>query len=320
MNDQPLASVGVPVYNGGEYLEECLKSIQNQTYQNWECVIVDNQSTDDTNKIAKSFLQKDKRFRLVENSDFVDQTTNWNISFKQINPGAKYFKIVPADDWIFPEYLEKMIDVMENHPSVGICSSYRLVDIKVRRSGLDYYDGQCYDGRKVLVEELLQNLELTGSINAVLYRVETLQKTIGYPNIFKLGIYHIDTDLAYEVQSISDHGFVFQVLSYTRRHEETYTSQITNRFNTSLYLREMEIHKYMDLDPRLEIEYRKVRNKYALFLFLQKLKGKNDVIQWHRKYLDPSRKIKWHESLKALFLKLYDKIKFWNRRNHRIRD
>jgi glycosyltransferase involved in cell wall biosynthesis len=312
MKNQPLASIGVPVYNGGEYLEECLRSILEQTYQNWECVIVDNRSTDETNRIARSFTERDSRFRLIENSDFVDQTTNWNISFRNIDSGARYFKIVPADDWIFPEYLERMIEAMERHPGAGICSSYRLMDRWIKCDRLDYYDGTCFDGKIILVEQLLHKLELTGSINTVLYRVDTLKKVTGYPDIFKMGIYHIDTDLAYEVQSFSDQAFVYQVLSYTRRHNETYTSQISHRFQTSLYLREMELYKYRGLDPILEKEYKKVRRKYALFLLQQKLKGDKELIQWHRKYLDPTRRIKWHESLKALLLKLYYTIT-WQR-------
>ena len=46
--NQPLVSVAIPVYNGGEYFEKCLESVLNQTYQNWECVINNNQSKDNT--------------------------------------------------------------------------------------------------------------------------------------------------------------------------------------------------------------------------------------------------------------------------------
>ena len=64
---QPLVSIGVPVYNGEQYLEECLNSILIQTYQNWECVIIDNFSTDNTNAIASEFVKKDNRFKLFKN-------------------------------------------------------------------------------------------------------------------------------------------------------------------------------------------------------------------------------------------------------------
>ena len=155
MENQPLVSIGVPVYNGGSYLDECLNSILNQTYQHWDCVIVDNKSNDDTNTIAKAFLKKDKRFRIIENDEFVDQTTNWNISFEKRNPNARYFKIVPADDWIFPEYLSRMVEVMEKYPTIGICSSYRIDDRKVECDFLDYYAGPFHEGRMILIDHLL---------------------------------------------------------------------------------------------------------------------------------------------------------------------
>ncbi len=87
----PLVAIGVPVYNGGPYLKECLDSILNQTYQNWECVIIDNQSKDDTNKIAQEFVDQDSRFKLIVNEEFVDQTTNWNISYQKSSENAKIF-------------------------------------------------------------------------------------------------------------------------------------------------------------------------------------------------------------------------------------
>jgi len=304
MENQPLTSIGVPVYNGGKYLEECLQSILDQTYENWECVIVDNKSTDETNHIAKDFLKKDARFRLVENTDFVDQTTNWNISYKENAPEAKYFKIVPADDWLFPEYVEKFVEVMEKYPSTGICSSYRINDKKVGCDKLDIYDGQFYNGKEILLKHLLLETELTGSINVVMFRVDTLRSIPGHPDIFKPGVYHIDSDLAYEIMNISDLGFVFQVLSYTRRHNETYTSLISIRFKTYLYFRERQLYLYRDLDPRLEKIYKRVRKSYAMFLIRQWFKRDKECIAWHKKHLDKERQFTMVENVKALLSRI----------------
>ena len=126
MTSKPLVSVGVPVYNGATYLSECLESILNQTYSNWECLVINNKSTDETPLIAKKFEEKDCRFKIIDNEEFVDMTTNFNLSFKYISEKAKYFKVVCADDWIFPDFIEKMVGVMEEHPNAGICASYRI--------------------------------------------------------------------------------------------------------------------------------------------------------------------------------------------------
>lgn len=308
MNPQPLVSIGVPVYNGAKYLEECLNSIFVQTYQNWECVIIDNCSTDGTNSIARKFEEKDKRFHLIKNTDFVDQTTNWNISFSKISSDAKYFKIVCADDWIFPEHIEKMAEVMEKYPSTGICSSYRIDGTRVTCDQLDYYNGSFYTGREILIDHLLYKYDVTGSVNTVLFRIDTLKKLIDYPQIFRPNVYHIDTDLAFAVMNISDLGFVFQVLSYTRRHNETYTSLISNRFRTALYHRERQLNKYMNLHNDLPHEYNKVRNKYAFFMLQQLMKGDKECIAWHKKYMDKNRQFRVPDFLKAILYKLKSKL------------
>ena len=61
----PLISVIVPCYNQAQYLDECLQSVLDQTYQNWECIIVNDGSPDHTEEIAKRWLEKDNRFRYI---------------------------------------------------------------------------------------------------------------------------------------------------------------------------------------------------------------------------------------------------------------
>lgn len=308
MNQQPLVACGIPVYNGGKYLEECLNSVLKQTWENWECVIVDNRSKDDTNAIARKYVQMDKRFRLVENTDFVDQTTNWNIAFENLSKSSKYTKILCADDWIFPEHFEKMVEVMERFPSVGICSTYRLDDIKVLGDKLDFYNGSYFKGTDILIKQLFYQLNALGSVSTVMYRTEDLTKITNFPEIFKSGTYHIDTELAFEILSKADFGFVFQVLSYTRRHNETYTSQISNRFKTGLYFREKEIFRYINLHPDLPAEYKKVRRDYAFLLLKEKFKGNKDLLAWHAKYLDNSRNFTKGENIDAFLYRIKSKF------------
>lgn len=61
----PLISVIVPCYLQAEYLDECLQSVYDQTYSNWECIIVNDGSLDNTEEIAKRWLEKDNRFRYI---------------------------------------------------------------------------------------------------------------------------------------------------------------------------------------------------------------------------------------------------------------
>jgi len=293
----PLVAIGVPVYNGEEYLAECLESILRQTFSNWECVIVNNQSTDQSLSIAESFARKDNRFRVITNPEFVDMITNFNNTYKYSNE-AKYFKVVCVDDWIFPGHLTEMVNLLEKYPQAGLCSSYRLDHVTVNCAGLNYYDGPVFDGKEVLKQQLLYKVDyLMGSETTLLIRTETLKKLAGYPTIYPYGVYHFDTSQAYELLSISDLAFVFQVTSYTRRSEQTYTSLYSNRFSTHLNLREKELNKYKGMSEELENEYKKERERYGYFLFKSRLKGDKECIEWHNKQMDSERKFTLREQL-----------------------
>ena len=295
----PPVSIGLPVYNGGDYLEECLESVRQQTYQNWECVIVDNQSRDDTSKIAKRFVEKDKRFQLHVNEKFVDQAENWNISFRIASKQAKYFKIVCADDWLFPEYLECMVPAMEAKREVGLCSSYRIDGARVGCGGLDYYHGSYFDGKEILIRHLKKELFVLGSAHTVLFRAETLKQLEYYPDIFRADVYHCDTVLAYDVLNISDLAFIFRVLSYTRRHNETYTAKVSARFETTFYLQDLALKKFMHLDRSLVAVYQTNKIDYAYYLLKMRLQRDKECVEWHNKYRKES--FRWADYILAVF-------------------
>ncbi len=283
--NENLVSVIVPVYNGGKYIQECLESIEKQTYENFECIINNNKSTDNTLTVAEDFAKRDSRFKVFNNDEFIGQTENWNVAVSRISDKSKYIKIVPADDWIFPEYLFEMVNLMDNHPDVGICSSYRLDEREVRCDGLDYYQGPVFSGRDILYKQLIKQVEVTGSINTVMFRRSVLSQLSGFPNVFDLNSYHIDTILAYEVLNISNLGFVYKVLSFTRRHNETYTSNISEKFSTNYYANETFLYRYLHVFPSLEIYYNNQRLNYASFLIKRWLARDKECIRWHKKYL-----------------------------------
>ena len=291
-SDEPLVSIAIPVYNGEKYIDECLSSIEKQTYQNWECIINDNCSKDNTVVIAEQYVQRDSRFKLYKNENFLGIVDNWNTAFQRLNPNAVFCKIVPADDWIFPEFIEKMVEVMEKDPEIGICSSYRIDHIQVRADDLDIYRGNVFSGRELLLKQLKHQIEITGSINTVLYRHRILKKLPYYPDIFLEGFINIDTVLAYDIMHNSKVGFVFQVLSYTRRHHETVTSNVVKKFNLFLPFRLMIMKRFLQTFPELTKTYHNVRLDYAYLIFLLKLTGKRQAINQHRSHISimPSTK------------------------------
>lgn len=106
-------SIIVPCYKQGEYLSETLDSVYAQTYSNWECVIVNDGSPDNTEEIAKTYCEKDSRFKyLYQDHSGVSAARNTGIS----NSNGYYILPLDADDLIGPDYLKLAVDYFTNNP------------------------------------------------------------------------------------------------------------------------------------------------------------------------------------------------------------
>jgi glycosyltransferase involved in cell wall biosynthesis len=114
----PRISVVTSVYNGEAYLEECVDSILNQTFQDFEYIILNNGSTDRTPEILKSY--PDPRLRIIHQENLgVPKSLNKGISLCRSDLMAH----LDADDYVHPQWLEKHIEFMIQNPDVVICSS-----------------------------------------------------------------------------------------------------------------------------------------------------------------------------------------------------
>lgn len=117
----PRVSIGLPVYNGERFLRETLDAILAQTFEDFELIISDNASTDNTAEICQEYVAKDKRIRYFCNAENLGAARNYNRTFELAR--GKYFKWAACDDLIAPEYLEQCVEVLEKFPSVILCYS-----------------------------------------------------------------------------------------------------------------------------------------------------------------------------------------------------
>jgi glycosyltransferase involved in cell wall biosynthesis len=232
---QPLVSVLTPVYNGEKYLSECIESVLEQTYSNWEYVIVNNRSTDRTSEIAQAYASKDSRIRLHTNTEFVNFAANENIAFRHIASESKYCKMVHADDWLFPECIMQMVELAEAHPTVAIVGSYGLVNERVSWNGLPY-PSPVISGREICRATLLGRLYVFGSPTSVLIRSDEVRKRRMFYNEANR---HCDIEACLDILQNRDFGFVHQVLTFTREHVGA-ESTFSKRFGTD-YLGGLEI-------------------------------------------------------------------------------
>jgi glycosyltransferase involved in cell wall biosynthesis len=272
---QPLVSIITPLYNTEKYLSECIESVVNQTYQNWEYIIVNNCSTDGSLQIARNYETQDDRIRVYDNRKFLNLMQNWNHAMRQISRESSYCKVVHADDTIFPECIERMVEVAEKYPSVGIVGSYRLYEDQVNLDGLSYKEN-FFSGREICRKNLLEGLYVFGSPTSILLRSDFIRERNNFYNEENL---HADKEICFELLQKSDFGFVHQVLTYTRRHNESETT-LSKRFNTRLAGKLHILRKYGPIflnEEEFNIRFNRRIDNYHDFIIknLFKKKDKN---------------------------------------------
>jgi glycosyltransferase involved in cell wall biosynthesis len=123
----PCLSIGLPVFNGEDYVEQAIVSILSQTYTDFEFVISDNASTDRTEEICRSYAAKDQRIKYFRNPKNIGATQNW---YRVLDlASGEYFASVAHDDLYAPDYMEKCISVLDQDPSIIVCySKTRIID------------------------------------------------------------------------------------------------------------------------------------------------------------------------------------------------
>ncbi|MBQ4423508.1 MAG: glycosyltransferase [Clostridia bacterium] len=106
----PLVSVIIPVYNAGKFLWQCVNSIRNQTFSDWEGILVDDGSTDKGVGICDKVVHDEPRFRAIHKENGGVSTAR-NVGIEAAR--GKYLMFLDADDALMPTYMEKMVEVME---------------------------------------------------------------------------------------------------------------------------------------------------------------------------------------------------------------
>lgn len=119
--DNTLVSVIVPCFNQARYLNEALQSVLQQSYENWECIIVNDGSPDNTEHIAKQWTEKDNRFKyLFKKNGGLSSARNAGIAISE----GEFILPLDADDILHPEYLKKLVPELIKDQTLGIVSCY----------------------------------------------------------------------------------------------------------------------------------------------------------------------------------------------------
>ena len=123
MKNTPEISLIVPIYNVEKYLVKALTSIENQTFKNFEAILVDDGSTDKSIDIIKEFCEKNENFKFIQQENRGPAAAR--NSALEISTG-KYIAFMDSDDFIEPEFLENMYNAAEENGADIACCNFKL--------------------------------------------------------------------------------------------------------------------------------------------------------------------------------------------------
>ena len=280
----PLVSVLTPFYNEAPYLRQCIESVLAQTYPNFEYLLVDNASTDGSNRIAEEYAARDSRVRLISRNQHVAISENLNHAAAAAAPAAKYIKYCFGDDWLYPECLAQMLLKLETNPQVGSVCAYTLIGDEVYPYG-PRYDESVLSGREAARRYLLSDRPMFGTVTASMFRAEVVRERTDFFNPLRIA-----DDIEIELASFLSWNFAFvhQVLSFTRRERPSNSTKMTR-----LVLLQAGplicLHKYgaTFLEPHeLRTRYRLIRSRYGRDLAAGMLRsGFSELLRVHRQEL-----------------------------------
>jgi glycosyltransferase involved in cell wall biosynthesis len=240
-NSANLVSICIPFYKGKEYVLQTLRSVMNQTWQQWELVITDDASGDGTAEEIDRFVAEaaDPRIRFFRNEERLGMVDNWNKVLGRAR--GQYIKLVCGDDWLRPDCVERQVCALEANPSAALTTSSRMI---VNSAGQPLFVRACYrktglyNGREAQRQGLLAGTNTIGDPVAVMFRAELLQRTGPFaPSV----VYCTDMDLWLRLLSYGDLHFIAEALAYYRIHHHS----------TGKALREETVQDFLRVVDRL---------------------------------------------------------------------
>lgn len=182
MSDAPAVSVCIPAYRGARHIGEAIESVLAQTFADFELLVLDDASPDDTAQVVLRY--GDPRIRLVRNERNAGVQANWNRCLELAR--GRYFKLLPQDDVLAPECLGRQVKVLqadgEERIALVFCAR-RIVDGRSRELMTRRYRGRgegVIPARTVLRNCIQRGTNLIGEPGAVLFRTELGRRAGGF--------------------------------------------------------------------------------------------------------------------------------------------
>lgn len=224
---QPKVSVCIPVFNGQEFIEEAINSVLNQNFSDYELLIIDNHSTDNTIKLIKKY--NDSRIKLIENPENIGLIPNWNKALEFAR--GKYIKILPADDFIYQNCLLKQSEILDkdiNEEISVVCARRNIIDNtgKVLFNRGFTKKEQIVSGIEAINKNIRSGGNIIGEGGAIMFRKSIISKT----GVFNSSIFYVlDLDLWFKILLQGNLHALPDVLSAFRISDNSASVHVINK-------------------------------------------------------------------------------------------
>lgn len=277
--EKPKITVLMPVFNGEKYIKYAIDSILNQSFKDFELLIIDDGSTDDTLNIIQSF--KDKRIKTVRNNKNLGLIASLNIGLEKSE--GEYIARMDSDDICPSHRLEKQLNFLHNNDDYAICGSNIRVFGKEKDEIWEY--PETFD--EVKCKFLFQN----STTNVLLKKSLIREKLLRYSTLFP---YAEDYEFYVRISKISKIYNIQDPLLFYRQHQ----NKIGKIYRKIQEESSDNIRKKQLLDLNLLLsEYEiKIHNSIANWKFLKNKNFINDVELWFNKIINANNKSKKYDN------------------------
>lgn len=229
-----LVTIGLVTYNGAEHMMGALNSLLNQNYKNFELIISDNASTDDTEKVCRGYASRDSRIRYIRQNKNLGQRGNFFAVSQEAR--GEYFMWAADDDWWHPSFISFLKNALDKNPKCGVAmSSYeRVFDDGAVKDKIIFSGGNIITGLdhiKVLTR-LLSEAPIH-KFHYGLFRADLLKKLMKRPWPECKAMDRVFTcEAALAAQFCSVPEILYKITVYRKPASERYTQDIASFYFT----------------------------------------------------------------------------------------
>ncbi|RED48373.1 glycosyltransferase family 2 protein [Seonamhaeicola aphaedonensis] len=293
---QPLISIIIPNYNRASLITESLDSVLSQTYKHWECLVVDDGSTDNSEAVVKKYTETDKRIRFYKRPEFRTKGANTCRNYGLELSQGDYVNWLDSDDIMHPDKLLKQLEALElSSLNYSICKSYVFENTIENLNGLKSKNIAAKNPFQAFISKFI-----VIPVQASLFRKSfLLENNYRYDEDLQAGQEWFF--LAKIFFNYPEYAVVDEPLDYIRSHPNNISNHTSNKKYWHYFLARFKL--YNELKDQLTIENTHTLHIFFLFVFKLFVRFKDFKEAWYVwcKCLVPYHKLSLRDHINLVF-------------------